>query len=284
MRDAWKTDMSTFFASFKDVRAARATVHELVRGGVRPDDVSLVAPSVTDESAGIQEMTEVSGRFGDATTLLGRPDDPDAPEFPPAGNDFTKYTTIEEGPIGGIDTSDSATNVDSIDQADDSQELADQMTYPRGDTSFSERQREDADLSMLTGFPTAVPVIDDVRDTTQLLDEDDLQALQLPGGGLVMGGGALATAALDLFAQKGCDALIAHLRDEGVPESQAQTYCAALEEGGALLAVTVTPGEIDEASVESIAERHCAENSALYDAPRYYRDGGRRAEHGGKNS
>ena len=280
--------MSTFYATFRDVSAARAMIDELVRGGVQPDDISLVAHKALvgdDESTG--EMRERSGSVGDATAFVGRNDDPVVDTLVPRSKDYTDYPTIEASPIGGIDTSDSATNVDSVDQADDSQEQADLMTYPRGDTSQSEHERDDFNLALHTGFPTPVPVIDDIRDGTSAIQDrldEALETIVVPGFGMVMGGGALATAALDFINHDGDanpEAIVSHLKDEGVPETRARVYRDAFQQGGAVLAIAVNPGSVKEGDVERIAERHRAENPALYDAPRYYQDGGHRPERGG---
>jgi hypothetical protein len=287
--------MSTFYATFRNVRAARQMIAELVRGGVRPDDISLVAHKaqvdLPERRSGDQDrMQEYVRSVGDATSFVGRQDDPVTDSPVPASNDYTDYTTLEASRISGIDTSNSALDVDSVDQSDDSQEEADLMTYPRGETSQSEHERDDINLALHTGFPTPVPVIDDVRDSEGPLQDqldEAMETIVVPGFGMVMGGGSLATAALDFINPEGnanTEALVAHLRDEGVPETRARVYRDAFDQGGAVLAVAVNPGTVDEGAVESIAERHRAENHALYDAPRYYQDGGHRPERGGGNS
>ncbi|AIE86888.1 hypothetical protein OP10G_3520 [Fimbriimonas ginsengisoli Gsoil 348] len=267
-------------------------VDELVVGGVRPDDISLVAhhtevdlPESTGDSRG--GMREVIGVAGDASYFVGRDDDPEFDPSAPPRDGLEEFTTLEGSRIGGIDTSDPATDVDSVDQADDSQEEFEEMTYPRADISQSEHERDDLNLTLLTGFPTPVPVVDGLKDgatgATVSVDEA-LETIVVPGFGMVMGGGALATAALDFIKPDGgadTEAIVRHLRDEGVPETRARVYRDAFSQGGAVVAVAVNPGSVDEGAVESIAERHHAENHALYDAPRYYQDGGQRHERGG---
>lgn len=288
--------MSTFYASFRDVRVARAAVDELVRGGVRPDDLSLVAhkSNVAPEDRGIddqRQMREVVGSVGDATAVVGRRDDPRSDDLVPPSTDYTDYSMNVASPMMGIDTSSIGTDVETVDQADDSQEEANLSIYPENETSQSEHELDDIALTLHTGFPTPVPIIEDnVRDTeTPVQDQLDeqLETIIVPGFGMIMGGGPLATAALDFINPEGkadSGAIIAHLKDEGVPETRARVYRDAFEQGGAILAVLITPGSVKEGVVEQIAERHQADNPALYDAPRYYQDGGHRPEKGGRES
>jgi hypothetical protein len=95
-----------------------------------------------------------------------------------------------------------------------------------------------------------------------------LEIIEIPKFGMVIGSGALATAALD-FSNGRLHSLVGYLTDEGVPQEMAQIYQESFEAGQAILAVEVTPGKIDEGIIESIAERHGALNGELYDAPRY---------------
>lgn len=250
-------------------------INDLVQGGVRPDDLSLIRR--TERGKGDEIAWDQSASVGDATVIVGRDDDPEPPSVDPVDPEYTDYTTVEEWPVSGIDTSNRGTNVDSVDQADDSQEIADEMTYPRGDVSNSEHQRESEDLAMLTNFSTALPVIDDIRDTQNPRgDELDngLEAISIPGAGFVLGGGALATAALSFLRtdeERDPEAIINFLKDDGVPEVNAKEFQEAFEQGRTIVGVTITPGEIDEEAIEQIAERHGADMGDLYDAPRYGR-------------
>lgn len=267
--------MSNYYAVFGDIRSARAMINDLVQGGVRPDDLSLICR--TEQGKGGDIAWDQSASVGDATVIVGREDDPEPPTIEPVDPEYTDYTTTESWPVGGIDTSNRDTDVDSVDQAEDSQELADEMTYPRGDVSNAEHQRESDDLSIATGFPTSLPVIDDLQDPLNPRgDELDngLEAISIPGQGFVLGGGALATAALSFLRTDGerdPEAIVTFLKDDGVPEVNAQEFQSAFEQGRTIIGVTITPGEIDEEAIEQIAERHGADMGDLYDAPRYGR-------------
>jgi len=268
--------MSTLYATFLNTKAANAVVTTLVRGGVRPEDISLITKQSPSYSKG-SDLFEKSESVGDASYIVGRSDDPE-----PLSNNrppYEEYSTIEVSPIGGIDTSDISVDVDSIDQADDSQELAGEMIYPRGGVSQSEHQRDDLNLAIQTGFPTTIPTIDELPDTESRISEDSedqLETIIIPGFGYVIGGGALATEALDFSGNDEAVAigsLLSHLRSEGVPRWAAERYTRALVEGGSILAVNITPGELDEQAVEAIFEANGAEHTTLYDAPRYRQPG-----------
>jgi hypothetical protein len=284
--------MSTFYATFQNVRSARTAVHELLRNGVNPDSVSLIANGEgIDPVDRVREgqMREEVHSVGDATAFVGRRDDPRQDGPPPSPEDFTRYsTTVLDETASGIDTSDKLTNVDTVDQSDDSQELVDRDTFTDGHISHSEHERDDINLALHTNYPTPIPVIEDNFDDaeTRMQDQNDdsLDEIVVPGFGVVMGGGALATAALDFINPNGqheTDSLLAHLKDEGVPGERAKALRSAFEHGGAVVAVEIVPGEVDEEQVEATAGRHGAENAGLFDAPRYYQNGGQMPKAGG---
>jgi hypothetical protein len=257
--------MSTYYATFANHQQAKDALRELLRGGVRPDDASLLLPGdsvadTTDLSAG--------GTVGDASYLVGRADDPAAPAF--RQDPLVEMTTIEASRISGVDTSDAGFTGDSVDQMDDSQDVAEDSTYPRRGISQSEHEMDDLALTVTTGLPSPMPEIDDIRDGDEMQDqnEEGLEALDVPGFGAVLGSGSLATAALGEgnFEQR----LNAFLEDDGMPTAAIDDLLLSLHSGHAVLAIVATPGEIDEPSVESIALRNGGRDLGLFDAPRYY--------------
>ncbi len=257
--------MSTYYATFANHQQAKDALRELLRGGVRPDDASLLLPG--DSVADTADLS-AGGTVGDASYLVGRKDDPAAPAF--RQDPLVEMTTLEESRISGIDTSDSAFTGDTADQMDDSQDVAEDTLYPRRDISQSEHEMDDLALTVTTGLPTPMPEIDDLLDGGEMQDqnEEGLEALEVPGFGAVLGSGALATAALGdgAFEQR----LNAFLEDDGVPTAAIDDLLIALHSGHAVLSIVATPGEIDEPSVESIALRNGGTDLGLFDAPRYY--------------
>ncbi|MCC6728473.1 MAG: hypothetical protein IT208_03955 [Chthonomonadales bacterium] len=95
-----------------------------------------------------------------------------------------------------------------------------------------------------------------------------LAAIAVPGFGLVAGGGALATA---IGAAAGTTAAGAvaggaygYLKDQGVPDRVAEDYNAALEQGGALLAVTLPSGDVDRPTAEGVLAKYGAGAVSTY--------------------
>jgi hypothetical protein len=265
--------MSTFYATFSNWKQARSTTEELVNGGVSPDDLSLLFGGHKKDADG--PIKEFVGSVGDATAYVGRSDDPSRREFPAAHEDINLFTSVGASRISPVDTSDISSDVESVDQMDDSQNETEFMITPHDGISNSAHEKDDLALTVLTGMPTAASNFSEepfnpFEQGTQF--SEGLEMIEIPNVGLIVGGGALATAALDFAGDKSeCAAasLIDQLTEEGVPEDVARTYQKLFSEGQAILAVAVTPGELDENAVEEIATRHGAQNSELYDAPRY---------------
>jgi hypothetical protein len=265
--------MSTYFATLSDLKPARTLLEELVRSGVRPDDVSLVTKQT------LADVRPEDTSVADASFFVGGSDDPRVDEAVPEGNYLTELTTTVESRLGaGIDTSEIATDVDTVDQSDDSQALSEDMLEPPLMISQSEHEADDLGLTMLTGFPTTVPLLDDVKDTEGTRQEQfaqGLETLSIPGFGTIMGGGPLATAGLDMIKdESGAEGFRTYLRDEGLTPEQIDEYCSVIDRGDVLISVMVTPGTIRESSVEEIAERWNVQSGALIDAPRFHEGGG----------
>jgi hypothetical protein len=186
--------------------------------------------------------------------------------------DITELTSIEMSRISPIDTSNADTDVDSVDQMEDSQEEYELEIHPRGGVSQGSHEMDDVALTVTTGFPTPVPTQDNLQDPFPVQEqlESQFETIEIPGFGIVAGGGLLATTALDFAKEPGnLKSIIDQLKDEGVPDDVANDLQTAFHNGEAILAVVVTPGEINEDAVEEIAERYGGHNFGLFDAPRY---------------
>ncbi|RYG44959.1 hypothetical protein EON79_13755 [bacterium] len=240
------------FAAFRDPSAGRAAFDELLARGVSEDDVSLVARRLADS-------TEF-GPSGDGSFIVGRSDDPEP--IPHAIHAVSDMQTIEQGDIGGIDTSDIGTDVDSIDQADDSQELANRMIYPYRETSQGEHESDDLALAVETGFPTTPPEIDDFQ--ADFPDEESIETV--PAFGHTAGGGPLATAAM---AEEE-SAIEAYFKDENVHREPLATFLDIYREGGALVGVSVSPDGMPEGDIRLVLENNGGEAVDLYDAHRFH--------------
>jgi hypothetical protein len=267
--------MSTFYATFRSLDKAKEAVHELLNGGVDPDDLSLVCchRQAAQEGA-LGEMHELPSTVGDATAFVGRADDP-AQDLPLPRPSTAELTSLEMSRLSPVDTSDSDTDVDSIDQMEDSQEEYEAEIQPRAGISYSTHEKDDLALAVLTGFPTGVPVQDELSLGELAQEEqfdDSLEVIEIDGFVTIAGGGLLATAALDFAKSEGCccaKGLARELQDDGVPAEVAGDLQEAFHRGDAVLAVAITPGVLNEDAVEEIAERHGGLNVGLFDAPRY---------------
>ncbi len=95
-----------------------------------------------------------------------------------------------------------------------------------------------------------------------------IASLAIPGFGLVVGGGALATAIAGLVATTGAGAIAGavtgYLKDQGVDEHVATHYENAVTNGGALLAVTLPSGDVTEFEARTVLEKYGAENINAY--------------------
>ena len=97
-----------------------------------------------------------------------------------------------------------------------------------------------------------------------------IAALVVPGVGVVLGLGALASALGGIVATAGvgaaAGAIVGHLKEMGVDEEVAREYGQAVESGGAVLAVTVPSGAVSEEDANAILSGHGASNVNRYAA------------------
>lgn len=96
-----------------------------------------------------------------------------------------------------------------------------------------------------------------------------LAALTIPGFGLVIGGGALATAIGSAAATTAAGAVAGgvtgYLKDQGVAEEHAATFEKALTEGGAMIAVQCPSGEVGKDEIETMLSKYGAVNALSFD-------------------
>jgi len=256
--------MSTFYAALPDPIKAQLLVGHLLNDGIQLDDISLVAPTTVSIDGSAPVST------GDASFFVGGKDDP-AHDLVDESSRGADYEAASESPIGGgISTSDSGNNVDSVDQMDDSQEAADDESWPLDDQSHSSHELDDLNRAVNTGFPTPVTPIDNEA-TPLAVSDRTLEALPVKGVGLVIGGGDLATAAFDWAGKNGEPdgaSFLTYLQDEGVPPRVANDLLAQFGNGGSILAVALTPSS-DEDALEQIAENYGAVTTGMFAAPRF---------------
>jgi hypothetical protein len=95
-----------------------------------------------------------------------------------------------------------------------------------------------------------------------------LASILVPGVGLVVGGGALATALLGAGATAVAGAaaggVTGYLKDQGVPEDEAQRFSNVYEQGGAIVNVTAPSGNIDGATIEAILAKYGVADAEIW--------------------
>jgi hypothetical protein len=100
-----------------------------------------------------------------------------------------------------------------------------------------------------------------------------LASLMVPGVGLVVGGGALATALAGAAGATAAGAVAGgvhgYLKDQGVPDHIAADYNKAVENGGAVMSINISNSEVTESEVRQILNKYGAGNIGTYGATAY---------------
>lgn len=95
-----------------------------------------------------------------------------------------------------------------------------------------------------------------------------IASLIIPGVGIVLGAGALASALGGVAATAGAGAaagaVVGYLKDMGVDDHTAGDYGRAIEDGGAVLAVALPSGDVDEEVAKAILNKYAATNVNRY--------------------
>jgi len=95
-----------------------------------------------------------------------------------------------------------------------------------------------------------------------------IASLFVPGIGLVFGGGALAGALAGAAATTAAGAVAGgvtgYLKDQGMSEELASSYHGTVQSGGAILAVAVPSGSVDEATAMQIVSKYGAADVHLH--------------------
>jgi hypothetical protein len=95
-----------------------------------------------------------------------------------------------------------------------------------------------------------------------------LAVLLVPGVGLVMGGGALASAIGGAALTAGAGAIVGgvtgYLKEMGVPGEAAQQYQGVIDNGGAVLNILLPSGNVDQATAEQVLAKYHAEYVRSY--------------------
>lgn len=96
-----------------------------------------------------------------------------------------------------------------------------------------------------------------------------LASLFVPGIGLVLGGGALASAlaagAGTMAAGAVAGGVAGYLIDQGMPNEAAHDYQSALHNGGAIITLSLPSGNLDMLTAEQLLGKYQAQHIAAYE-------------------
>lgn len=97
-----------------------------------------------------------------------------------------------------------------------------------------------------------------------------LVSILVPGIGLVIGGGALATALAGAAATTAAGAIAGgatgYLKDQGVPEEKAHEFSGHIERGGAIVSISVPSGNLDYTTAQSLFAKYSENDVQVWNA------------------
>jgi len=290
---------STIFAAFKEPADAEKAAGALLDNGLHEDEISLIAnerynngrncvpPSVVvpkEESPDSHlrndvENNEVMGSsYGRSVVYEGEPM-VQRQEWGEPGSNMAYGTEM----AGGIESTDPATHYPAGHEAIDDDEGAPTMPHDAfNDQVESAKRIQPPEICDPVGRPE-LHAKSGISTTTA--DDAEVGAIKgaavglsvgafalalsllIPGFGIVMGGGALATALAGMVGTIGAGAVagavVGYLKDQGVPEEAITVYRNTFDKGGAILAVAV-PTEFNRADIEAILAKYGATNVDMY--------------------
>lgn len=233
---------NTIYASFNDSDLAERAAGALLDFGVRPDDLSLVQ----NQRTASQVITEPVG----GQTFV---------ENPPLGTVAEPNERVDyyvDGPQTPVTTT--YVKTDPSDDRDDKDDLEAKAKYGISTTTTADAE---AGAAKGVAWGAGVGIIAAIA------------SLAVPGFGLILGGGALAIALAGVAASAGAGAIAGgvtgYLKDQGVNDSDAQVYISAVNNGGALLAVTIPSADVLELDARAILVKYGASNINSYSTRGY---------------
>jgi hypothetical protein len=248
---------TTLYASFPDTSLAEKATGALLDYGMKNEDISLVYGHHDDADQGDKggaagaTLTPGSERVGSSsyesyggaqvrTVEIG--DAEPRPAVGGLGATATSYGSSTPGdiPITRRDASDMDADTD------------DDRLSAKGGISTTTPEDAEAGAMKGAGFGLAAGVL------------AGLASLMVPPVGLVLGGGALATAiggaAGATVAGAVAGGAMGYLKDQGVDEEYAAQYDKAIQGGGAILAIHLPSGDVDDATAREVLGKYGAQN------------------------
>lgn len=266
----------TIYAAFSDPDHAERAAGALLDHGMRPEDLTVLRSHYGDNYEATHTTT------GHGTTGSGIADRTDS-------------TQIVGGTAGVVDT-DPTPGVDyrNAVQADAAQversnpsptDYERPVTYERVEVTETSTDHPDVvddagDTEAAAKYGISITTPADagagaIKGTAWGVGVGAVAALAsmiIPGVGLVLGGGALAAGLGAVAASAGAGAaagaVLGYLKDQGVDDETASHYHATVEDGGALLALHLDSGAMDEAKARDILEKYGATGINSYPSSR----------------
>jgi hypothetical protein len=271
----------TLYASFADASLAERAAGALLDHGMHNEDLSLISRERTgDYDANTEKRdytthtaTMEERRTGYAGTAVAEPADADqrnADANYRADQRADQARANTEGATNrDWDTNANRTNPTWTDDPDrDSNTTVIDHTTGEGDkTELAAKQG----LSTTTPGDAAAGAAKGAGIGLGVGILAALASIAIPGFGLVIGGGALATAIAGAAGATAAGAIAGgvhgYLKDQGVPDHVAMDYNKAYEHGSAILGVTVPSNNVDEVTVREILAKYGASNLNMYPTP-----------------
>lgn len=258
----------TLYASFGDPSLAEKAAGALLDYGVKKDDLSLVlhessARAFDDRATREYAVEDVNAGRADMPVedVTGRTDVPVT--VPPyvglesnatSASGFSGYAPSAGSGVGALATPAAPARSDLDPMLDDENEGLERDAK----SGLSTTTPADAEAGALkgAGVGLGLGVI------------AGLASLFIPGVGLVTGSGMLAAAigaaAGTTVAGAVAGGVVGYLKDQGVPEEAVSRYQGDIERGGAVIAVRLPSGKVDEATARQVLAKYSANNVALY--------------------
>ena len=250
--------MAHIYASFSDAAQAEKAAGALLDHGIRTEDISIVAHDAYHNTRQTSGTNFSNAARGTGNTLAGTGD-----RLAGAATGAVGATALSAGyanaaaerGAGGTTTTDTGYENRAVtNEMDEDDSSVDNAAKHGISTTTPEDAGEGAVKG--TGIGLAVGAV------------AALASLLVPGVGLVLGGGALASALGGTALAAGAGAIAGgatgYLKDQGVPSDMAQQYHSTVENGGALLSVNTPSGNATEADVQSVIAKYGGSNVNSY--------------------
>jgi len=266
---------NTIYASFTDAAQAEKAVGALLDYGVRNEDVTMLAH---DEYG--RTRTTTGDAMQNAGSHVANAGDSLVDATKSAGNRLAQAgDTLAAGTANVLGATQTAQNYQE--SAEDRAVFANTRSA-MATNEAAVHGRTDYDTSVNTTAQASDPVAQAEHGISTTTPEDAgagavkgtgiglgvgaalaIAALFVPGVGFVLGGGALASA-LAAGAGAAAGGVTGFLKEQGVPAEAAQHYHGAIDQGGAMIAVVIPSGKVDQATAEEVLTKYGAGNLNAY--------------------